>query len=291
VAVVTYLEFAPSPALCPFVERLWVLQTGPTEEPTAAPVLPDGHAELIVHVGAPFLVLDSSGTPRRQARVLWGAQLTEAARLVSVPNALIAGARLRPQAGAALTGVPQYELAGAIHDVRSIDCSVATRVEAHLSGRTDVRDLAAAFDSVLVAICRDRHVNDIVDRAVRSAEHSRGLLRVDDLSRTAGVGGRQLERLFAHHVGLSPKAFLRVLRFQEVLAALRTPESHGWADLAVRHGFYDQAHFINDFRRFTGESPAAWEIDEASLTGIFASRSRDYRLPGSASETASNISC
>ena len=275
----TYLEFPPSAALGPFVERFWVLRTESHAVPESSPVLPDGHVELIVHIGAPFLQVGARGDTHRQARVVLGAQLTEAARLISVPGALMVGARLRPQAAAAFTQVPQSGLTGAIHDVRAIDGPLASRLEAHLSGRTEAGELVAAFDRVLVSVCRNRVIHDGVDRAVRTAQSSRGLVRVDDLSSVAGVGPRQLERLFAHHIGLSPKVFLRVMRFQEVLAALRMSEPRRWAAMAVSHGFYDQAHFINDFRRFTGASPAAWEIDDASLTAIFASRVRDHRPP------------
>jgi AraC-like DNA-binding protein len=269
---VLFVEFPPSPALSPFAERLWVLRTDSDAAPELSPVLPDGHGELIVHLGVPFSEVQGDGQLRQQARVVLGGQLTEAVRLMSVPDALMVGVRLRPQAGAAFTGVPQHQLVGAIHDVQTLDAGLASRLEARLAGRTDPADLAAACDAQLVEECRGRVVPPGLARAVQASEAAGGLLKVEDLATVAGVSARQLERLFAFHVGLSPKAFLRILRFQQVLAALRGQSSPEWADLAVRHGYYDQAHFINDFRRFTGESPGAWAIDEASLTALFAAR-------------------
>jgi AraC-like DNA-binding protein len=269
---VVFLEFPPSAALSPFVERLWVLGTDADAEPEVSPVLPDGHVEMIVHLGTPFSQVQRDGTLHRQARVVLGGQLTAAIRLVSAPGALMVGVRMRPQAGATCTGIPQNTLLDDVHDVRTLDAPFAERLEADLRGRTDPADIAAACDDALVREWKDRLVPAGPDRAVRAAEAAGGLLKVDDLSAAAGVSARQLERLFAHHVGLSPKAFLRVLRFQQVLAALRGQTSPEWADLAVRHGYYDQAHFINDFRRFTGESPGAWAIDDDSLTALFAAR-------------------
>lgn len=269
-----FLEFAPSAALRPFAERLWVLRTAPDAPEEPSPVLPDGHVELIVHLGTPFSQVHRDGEVRRQGRVLLGGQLTEAVRLVSAPNALMVGVRLRPHMGAVFTGVAQHTLTGDIHDVRSFDARLADRLEAHLAGRSDPADLAAACDTLLSRECEGRAAHPGVARAVQAAEAAGGLLSVEDLSAAAGVSARQLERLFAHHVGLSPKAFLRVVRFQRVLAALRGQASPEWADLAVRLGYYDQAHFINDFRRFTGEAPGAWAIDEASLTALFAARDK-----------------
>jgi len=201
------------------------------------------------------------GGVREQARVVLGGQLTEAVRLMSAPDAFMVGVRLRPQAGAMCTGIAQHTLLDAIHDVRTLNPRLALRLEADLAGRSDPAGLAAACDAVLVREWGDRVVPPGLDRAVRAAEAAGGLLKVDDLAAAAGVSARQLERLFAHHVGLSPKAFLRVLRFQQVLAALRGQSSPEWADLAVRHGY-----------RVTGESPGAWAIDDESLTALFAAR-------------------
>ena len=82
---------------------------------------------------------------------------------------------------------------------------------------------------------------------------------------------RQLERLFSERVGISPKLFLRIVRFQEVVRATRSGRRDlGWAALAAEHGFYDQAHFINDFKAFVGRTPADWNISDNSLAAIFS---------------------
>jgi AraC-like DNA-binding protein len=275
-----YIERPAGPLLQGLIDRFWVLETSSTDPSLVQPVLPDGHVEVMAHVGAPFAELSADGREHTQARVLIGAQMTESARLVTRPGAFIVGARLRPHAAALLTGVPQHLLTGKIHELASVDRALATRVSDHLSGRQDPLNLMDAFEQILAAA----FVTNIdaatmcpsasLVRAVTMATRVHGLVRVDDLATTAGVSARQLERQFAIHVGLSPKRFLRVLRFQQVLAALRDPSAttSNWADVAARHGFYDQAHFINDFKHFTGETPGAWAIDDASLTAVFAGR-------------------
>lgn len=273
-----YDERPPGPFLRSLVDRFWVLETSSTDPSMLSPVLPDGHVEVMAHVGAPFAELGADGREHTQARVLLGAQVTEAVRLVTRPGAFIVGARLRPYAAALLTGVPQHLLTGKIHELVTVNRDLATRVAQHLSGRQDAANLMDAFEQILAAAFATRidaatfMPSPSLVRAVTLATRSHGLVRVDDLATTAGVSARQLERQFAVHVGLSPKRFLRILRFQEVIAALRDPGamSAGWPDLAARHGFYDQAHFINDFKSFTGETPGAWEIDETGLTAVFA---------------------
>lgn len=273
-----YEERLPCARLQPLVDRLWALETSATDAATPSPVLPDGHVEVMVHVGEPFAEVGVDGREHTQGHVLIGAQMTEAARLVTRPSALVVGARLRPWAAGLLTGVPQHHLTGRIHELVSVDRSLAVRLRQHVSGRSDTTDAMNALETVLLSTFAVRRQSprlapsSSLIQAVTQATGRNGLVRVDELATAAGVSARQLERQFAVHVGLSPKRFLRILRFQQVLGALREPNSSGWPDLALRHGYYDQAHFINDFKSFTGETPGAWEIDDASLTAVFAGR-------------------
>ncbi|GAB3810207.1 hypothetical protein GCM10027605_47570 [Micromonospora zhanjiangensis] len=73
---------------------------------------------------------------------------------------------------------------------------------------------------------------------------------------------RRLASRFGDRVGITPKRFARVRRFQRLLGAVTTDARHGlapdWARLAAEHGYHDQAHMIHDFRAFAGFSPTAY---------------------------------
>jgi methylphosphotriester-DNA--protein-cysteine methyltransferase len=89
-------------------------------------------------------------------------------------------------------------------------------------------------------------------------EAARLLSRSSDVGAAAsqlGVSPRQLERRFKAHVGISPKYFARIRRFQRVFPAMEE-DSAGWVDAAADCGYYDQAHLIRDFRDFAGEPPS-----------------------------------
>ena len=89
-----------------------------------------------------------------------------------------------------------------------------------------------------------------------------GLSRVSSLAQATGLSPRQFERRFASHVGLAPKSFLRVVRFQQVLKAIDAGAAPDWSRLAVDHGFYDQPQLrepssarLQGTRRPTGTLP------------------------------------
>jgi len=104
-------------------------------------------------------------------------------------------------------------------------------------------------------------------------------MRVGDLASHLDLSARQIERVFRDEVGISPKLFLRIVRFQEVLGAIRGGAGEtGWAEVAAAHGFYDQAHFIRDFKTFAGRPPGSWRVGDTSLAAIFSALRRDQEL-------------
>jgi AraC-like DNA-binding protein len=110
----------------------------------------------------------------------------------------------------------------------------------------------------------DRPRDLLVERAVERLHRNGGALSVSALASSAGVSARQLRRRFEAAVGLSPKFLSRIVRLQGVLRNARGErranggEKVDWAAGAVEAGFYDLAHLINDFRDWTGMSPASY---------------------------------
>ena len=81
---------------------------------------------------------------------------------------------------------------------------------------------------------------------------------VRKVTRNIGISQRRFIQLFTDHVGLTPKLFCRIRRFQNVLRLVRTGEPFQWADVALASGYYDQSHFIHDFTEFSGFTPKAY---------------------------------
>ena len=85
-----------------------------------------------------------------------------------------------------------------------------------------------------------------------------GSRRIGDVVAETGLSSRRFIRLFSDEVGLTPKSFCRVRRFQRTVARLHGLRAVDWAETALACGYYDQAHMIHDFRDFSGLSPASY---------------------------------
>lgn len=264
-----HYQDVPAPAaLRAFVDRLWVLETV-AGDTAIDPILPDGHPEIIVHGRTPFgAIADGHVVP--QPPVLFAGQLTGAVHIASRGPTRVVGARLRPHAARAFVPGPQHALTDRVVDLTPLNPSLARALRRGRTSTATRDDDLARVAAVLEAAVAGAVLDHAVDRAVSRAVGARGLVRVADLSRAARVGPRQLERLFRRDVGVTPKLWLRTIRFQEVLRTIREGGSRRWVNVALQHGFYDQAHFVTDFKAFTGQPPSGWNVSDESLTAVFS---------------------
>jgi AraC-like DNA-binding protein len=101
-----------------------------------------------------------------------------------------------------------------------------------------------------------RSAHSVVTYAIDAFERDPAIVRIADVTGRTGLSHRRFLDLFTAEVGLTPKLFCRVRRFQKVLRRIRDGRRVEWADVALACGYYDQAHFIKDFQSFSGLNPS-----------------------------------
>jgi AraC-like DNA-binding protein len=113
-----------------------------------------------------------------------------------------------------------------------------------------------------------------IDKALNEILTSGGRTTISTLRDITGVSDRHLERLFKKSVGLSPKFFARVVRFNTIFKLAREDKPNV-LDLGLESGFYDQSHFIRNFKAFTGEEPSRYFFFEPTLANFFLNRKNE----------------
>jgi AraC-like DNA-binding protein len=115
----------------------------------------------------------------------------------------------------------------------------------------------ALLEEWLVQAYRRHQPHRLVEWMVQELRQRRAP-RLDALARASGYTSRHLSRVFSNHVGVSPKRFARIARFQDLVAHVRHhPAPPAWSRLAWELGYSDQAHLIRDVRHFAGATPTA----------------------------------
>ncbi|HXV61360.1 MAG TPA: helix-turn-helix transcriptional regulator, partial [Vicinamibacteria bacterium] len=98
------------------------------------------------------------------------------------------------------------------------------------------------------------HQKGDIAPAVRHLWQRRGQVRICEMTRELGIGERQLQRKFLEYIGATPKQTARLVRFIHAYQKLRQP-FESLTRAAHLSGYYDQAHFIREFKEFSGLTP------------------------------------
>lgn len=255
---------APSPALRTVVQALWCVDVPPGAAPRDgwSFMHPDGGAGLIINVGCPLSISHRVGTGHDVSGVLWEGVGQVSARFQPQSGQRAFGVRFWPGGARALWGaeVPlsdvSQRLAGAGRPLR-----VA-------SGLRDLADQLAAMPSGAGLMWLDQWLRRTL-QPVSPAPVVSGALKVlpqagsvADAVQQTGVGRRTLERHFVEQVGLSPKRYMRLARLAQardlLKARARHDEEERQVDIALRLGYYDEAHFIRDFQSVVGMTPGGY---------------------------------
>ncbi|MGI8414164.1 MAG: helix-turn-helix domain-containing protein [Solirubrobacteraceae bacterium] len=171
------------------------------------------------------------------------------------------GVTFRPGGAIALLGVCAGELDGAPLPLGLLWGSAAAELRERASAATGPDEKLAAIERVLARELR--HVEqarryDPAIAAMRRIAAAPERCSIADVSASVGVSRRRLEETFRVAVGLTPKRFQRLWRFRRALERIDDRHDLGWAAFALERGYYDQAHFSNEFRHHTGLTPEGY---------------------------------
>lgn len=237
----------PGSTLAPYVECYWAL-SAEQAAPWKSRILPDGSNDLIIDLSAeprPFVV----GAMRRADVVPLSGRVD------------LLGVRFRPGGALPFLRVPLNQLTDKHVALDALwggaADSLADAVAAAPPG-----DRVTVLERMLLAGLRQPRLDDdLILRAVTLMRRTRGGIGIRAAAQALGTGERRLERAFDLAVGLSPKRFARVLRFLGAVREIGRLAARPLAAVAFDSGYSDHPHFIREFKRLAGVTPAQFAAE------------------------------
>lgn len=263
-----FSRIAPHPSLSTLIECYWMMQSD-DPVPKTEKIIPDGFTELIFNYGDVYRA-KMDGDWQTQTHNLLAGQITS---YFYLENTGITGSfaiKLKPAALTQLFNLNMDSYTDKIVDLDTFPHQQLAGLKDALLPYRDEQQLKQLLDEHFIGLSKTATENPLRE-ALDLIFDTNGKATVAQLSAAAQLGERQLERLFKRYIGLSPKYYSRIIRFNYIFGLIKAGNS-SWAEIIYQSGYYDQSHFIRNFKSFTGEDPSSYFFQENNMANFFLNK-------------------
>jgi AraC-like DNA-binding protein len=265
-----YEVYDPTPELAPFVKCFWTLDDDGKSGASRQRIIPDGCMEMIFHYGDLYKQYFEDGEAIIQPRSFIFGQITRYIEIEPTGISGIVAARFLPQGLIPFLNAPVSSLGNKAVALANIFGRKAKKLEDEIMrAENNIQRIKLLESFLLLQLADPKMIDKITKACVETIFQAKGQWGVQKVAGKIKVNRRSIERRFVAAVGLSPKQLSRLVRLQATLKMLEQKKFSSLTSLAYENGYYDQAHFIRDFREFTGVSPKSFYSDNLKLSALF----------------------
>ena len=259
----TYKCFHPDRALKPFISAyLWYhTETNGFAEPMK--FVPSGVPTIVFNLGDPIKInnrLHSEGLQVEDDLVIG----QQDSYYLLTPGEIYSHFCIffKPSGLTRLLDLPIHEIvndAARLKDFLRIP--VEKLIDGYREGQIGLKQVIKGIDAWLLSLlANNTRGSCFIDYTLKLINQRKGLVSVSELAGHSNTCIRNYRRKFLEKTGLSPKKYILITRWKRILQALETdqPLKINWSDVTYRSGYYDQMHFIKEFKKFSGETPSAY---------------------------------
>jgi len=265
-----YQVYTPISELQPFVKCFWSLDDERSDDPVKQRVLPDGCMEMIFHYGDLYKQYFEDGSSIIQPRSFVFGQISKYIEIAPTGISGIISARFLPDGLTPFLDLPVSALENKAVPIPEIFYEEGKKLEEDVIAANENETRIKLIENFLLSKLTELKTIDAITKScVEVIFQSQGQIGVVELADKMNINCRNMERKFISLIGISPKQLARVARLQATIKMLEQKKFTNLTSLAYENGYYDQAHFIKDFKEFTGISPKSFFSDNLKLSSLF----------------------
>ncbi len=265
-----YKTYPVNSFLSAFVKCFWSLDALPLGIAERQLIVPDGCMEMIFHYGDLYQQYAEDGSYFVQPRSFVFGQITRHLEIAATGTSGIMAARFLPDGYVPFLTVELSKMENRAVPIKDLFGDEGSRLEhSVLSASTNEERIKIIEQFLISKLSTSKAVDSISKSSVEVLLNLKGQVSVDELSNQLGISKRQLERKFSSAIGLSPKQLSKMIRLQATLKRLEQKRFTSLTALAYDGGYFDQSHFIKDFKEFTGMSPRQFYADNLKMSALF----------------------
>jgi AraC-like DNA-binding protein len=265
-----YEVFEPNLDLSELIKCYWILESPKEETMEKQTIVPDGCMEMIFHYGDPYKQYTKNGKSIIQPKCFVIGQLTRPLEIEPTGETGIFSVRFHPNGFLPFANIPIKEMENTSVSLEKLFGKEGQEIEETVLNANSTVDRIKLIETFLFNQLADtRTIDRIVKSTVETILTANGQLSVDELTRQTNINRRQLERKFSSTIGLSPKQLSKTIRLQATLKMLLDKKFTSLTALAYENEYYDQAHFIKDFKELTGFTPKEFYGNNVKMSSLF----------------------
>lgn len=265
-----YQTFEPSDDLKAFVKCYWTLEGSKEKIPERQAIVPDCCMEMIFHYGDLYKQYLEDGNSIIQPKCFVIGQLTKPLEIEATGKTGIFSVRFHPDGFLPLATIPIKEMENMAVTLDRLFGKDGRDIEQKILAHIPASERIKYIEEFLLRRLTDiQTIDHVVKSTVEIVLTANGQLSINELSRLTNVNRRQLERKFSSAIGLSPKQLSKTIRLQAALKIMLNKEFKNLTDLAYENQYYDQAHFIKDFKELTGFTPKEFYGSSLKMSSFF----------------------
>ncbi|WP_308379193.1 helix-turn-helix transcriptional regulator [Parapedobacter tibetensis] len=272
-----YQTFEPNKDLSAFVKCYWTLespkptrQAGGEEHAQRQTIVPDGCMEMIFHYGDLYKQYLGKENSIVQPRCFVIGQLTQPLEIEPMGETGIFSVRFHPDGFIPFATISIKEMENSAVALEKLFGKGGQEIAQNVLNAKTASERINLTEAFLIGRLADsKTIDRIIKSTVDMILTANGQLSINELSKRIVINRRQLERKFSSTIGLSPKQLSKTIRLQATLKLLVNKQFTSFTALAYEGEYYDQAHFIKDFKEFTGFTPKEFYGENLKMSSLF----------------------
>lgn len=258
-----YEEIRPHPLIAKYVKLIWIQEfDAPGKSVPIERIVADGIVEVVFHFGDSFITYYADNTIEKQPASFAIAQLNRPIQIQPNGRIGIIAVRFFHWGAYHFFNTPIHEFADKAIDIKYLWQEKGLEVEDRINNARSNKERIDIIETFLIQQLNQNYgKQSTVDPLIRYVQLYKGKLSIDELLEKTGLGERTLERKFRSSVGISPKQLSRLTRFLHSCKCIRQQYLKSLTQIGLECGYHDQAHFIRDFKNFSGLTPKEFRLN------------------------------
>lgn len=267
-----YKTINPGPDLSLFIRCYWTLDAPKETKPHKQRIIPDGCVEMIFHYGDLYKQYLEDGSSILQPSCFVFGQVTRPLDIEPTGKTGIFAVRFNPDGFIAFATKPLGTMENKAVALAELFGNDGLLLERDILAAKTTDDRVKIVELFLNGrVGSAESIDRIIKTTIAAMFTLNGQLSVSEISKEMNVNRRQLQRRFSLVIGLSPKQLSKIIRLQAAIKLLMSDEQGSLTNIAYEGNYYDQAHFIKDFKEFTGVSPKKFYSGQLKMSSLFQS--------------------